>query len=93
MSIAEIHLTPEELELFATIWERFNGDLRSNKAQLEKDLDGLGLSWRDPAFERFSDGFANAMRTIHEFIDYADESIPLLRRKAEHAATARDISI
>lgn len=85
-----IHLTPEEVDLFAGVLERFATELFESKNSLNNSLSQLGGTWKDPTFSDFETEFEKTRANIDNFVKIADEHIGYLRRKAEAARQARD---
>ena len=45
----------------------------------------LGTTWRDQEHKKFVDEFNEHMKIIGRFVESAEEHIPYLMRKAQHA--------
>lgn len=74
---------PGELRRFANHLKQFNGDLRDRIAVLHGQLIGLGDTWRDQEHDKFVSEFEQTMNTIAAFVEYSEQHIPFLLRKAD----------
>ena len=82
---------PEDLEQFARDLDRFNSDLNSAMSMLRGRLSTLGQTWRDPAFDKFSNDMNQGIRTLNQYSQASSEFTSYLRRKAEASRNARDM--
>ena len=85
MSGTPVIIDPGELRQFAAQLKRFNTELGSSSRKLSAQFRHLGETWRDPAYQRFTQEFEQTMRHLNRFQMISNEVIPLLPRKAQRA--------
>jgi uncharacterized protein YukE len=72
-----------ELRRFAQQLKHFNGELVANLNALQRQMVGLGATWRDQEHEKFVEEFERHMKSISRFVEANEQYIPFLMRKAE----------
>ena len=85
MAETPVRLSPKEIRLFASLLTQFNTNLNADTKKLRAQFKRLGETWRDPAYQKFSDAFMQTMNNLERFQRIADETIPELRSLADRA--------
>jgi uncharacterized protein YukE len=74
---------PGELRRFIQHLKKFNGEVLEQMQSTQRQLVGLGATWRDQEHERFLEEFEQQLRTLSRFVDITNQYVPYLLRKAE----------
>jgi len=74
---------PEELRSFTSELKRFNTEVQSEVASVQRRWARLGESWQDGEHAKFADLFGKILATHARLVDAAEKQIPLLFRKAQ----------
>jgi hypothetical protein len=61
----------------------FNQDLVNNTRVLQGQFQSLEETWKDRQFQEFAQEFERLIRMLHQFVQYSEQQIPLLQKKAE----------
>lgn len=80
--MAKAIVDPEHLQRFAGNLQGFSNDLRERSAQLHRQFQQLGETWRDQEQARFAEEFVQMLAALERFASVADEQVPVLQRKA-----------
>lgn len=81
--MAQAVIDPAEVRRFAEELKRFNVDLQNRMASLQARFAALGETWQDQEQQKFSEEFRTTMRTLHRFLELANQHTPYLLRKAQ----------
>jgi uncharacterized protein YukE len=73
----------EDLRRFASELKRFNDDLKERIGSIHHQFSRLGETWRDQEHVKFAETFERMLRSLSRFVDYSENHIPFLLRKAE----------
>jgi len=74
---------PEELNSFALELKRFNTELQSLVASMQRRFGRLGESWQDEQHAKFAAVLNRILGTHARLADASEQCIPLLSRKAQ----------
>jgi uncharacterized protein YukE len=85
MSTSPVIIDPKDLREFVSQLKRFNQELTTSTRRLHHNFRQLGQTWRDPAYQRFSQEFEQTMRMLERFNQVSEEVIPRLLSTAERA--------
>jgi uncharacterized protein YukE len=85
MSTNPVIIDPKDLREFVSQLKRFNQELSTGTRRLQYNFRQLGQTWRDPAYQRFSQEFDQTMRMLERFNQVSEEVIPRLLSTAERA--------
>ncbi len=80
--MGKAHVDPAELRRFATDLNRFNNELQGLLSGLNARMRGLEQSWRDNEQKKFSEGFAQAVKALSNFMETSHEHVSVLNKKA-----------
>jgi uncharacterized protein YukE len=83
--VSKAIVDPEELRRFAFDLKRFNTEVQSQIATIQRRFTKLGETWQDQEHEKFADEFNKMIGTFTKFVDASDRHIPFLLRKAQKA--------
>lgn len=74
---------PDELRRFASDLKRFNTEMQSQIASIQRRFVKLGETWQDQEHAKFAETFEKMIGTMNKFVEASDTHIPFLLRKAQ----------
>ena len=80
--MSKANVDPAELRRFAQDLGRFNNELYGLVSGLNAKLNGLEATWRDQEQRKFTEAFAQTVKTIGTFLDNSAEHVKFLQKKA-----------
>jgi uncharacterized protein YukE len=81
--VSKAVVDPEELRRFAFDLKRFNTEMQSQIASVNRRFVKLGETWQDQEHQKFAEDFEKIIAAMAKFVDAADKHIPFLLRKAQ----------
>ena len=81
--MAKAIVDPEELRRFAHDLKRFNIEIQSQVASIQRRFSKLGETWKDQEHAKFSEEFGKLVVPIGKFVEASEQHIPFLLRKAQ----------
>ncbi len=76
---------PGEVRRFAHNLKQFTGELLNQMAVVQRQVAGLGSTWRDQEQKKFLEDFEQQIQVLRRFVESTDQYVPYLIRKAERA--------
>jgi uncharacterized protein YukE len=76
-------VNPEDLRRFAFELKRFNEDLQTEIASIQRRFVKLGETWQDQEQAKFAETFEQMVKALSKFVDASNKHVPFLLRKAE----------
>ncbi len=74
---------PGEVRRFAQQLKQFTGELLNQMSAIQRQLSGLGGTWRDQEHKKFQEDFEQQMLVLRRFAESTNQYVPFLVRKAE----------
>jgi uncharacterized protein YukE len=74
---------PGEVRRFAHQLKQFTGELLNQMAVVQRQVAGLGTTWRDQEHKKFMEDFDQQIQVLRRFVESTNQYIPFLIRKAE----------
>jgi uncharacterized protein YukE len=74
---------PGELRRFVQHLKKFSGEMLEQMQNVQRQVTGLGSTWRDQEHQKFVEEFEQQLRMLSRFVDVTNQYIPYLLRKAE----------
>jgi uncharacterized protein YukE len=74
---------PGEVRRFAQQLKQFTGELLNQMSSIQRQLSGLGGTWRDQEHKKFQEDFEQQMQVLRRFTESTNQYVPFLVRKAE----------
>ena len=74
---------PGEVRRFAQQLKQFTGELLNQMSMVQRQLSGLGGTWRDQEHKKFQEDFEQQMQVLRRFTESTNQYVPFLIRKAE----------
>jgi len=74
---------PGEVRRFAQQLKQFTGELLNQMSSIQRQLSGLGGTWRDQEHKKFQEDFEQQMQVLRRFTESTNQYVPFLIRKAE----------
>jgi uncharacterized protein YukE len=81
--VSKAIVDPEELRRFAFDLKRFNTEMQSQIASVNRRFVKLGETWQDQEHQKFAEDFEKIIGAMNKFVDASDKHIPFLLRKAQ----------
>ena len=76
---------PGEVRRFAHNLKQFTGELLNQMAVVQRQVAGLGATWRDQEHKKFLEDFEQQVQVLRRFVESTNQYVPYLIRKAERA--------
>lgn len=83
--MAQIHTDPDKMRQFAGELKKFADTVNNEMSSMRGRLGRLGETWQDNQYEAFVDIFSKAEKTLKDFINETQSTVPLLERDAAAA--------
>lgn len=80
--MAKANVNPAELRQFAQDLKRFTADLQSLIAGLHGRMGRLESTWRDQEQRKFSEAFAQTVKSLSTFTEASNQHVAFLSKKA-----------
>jgi uncharacterized protein YukE len=74
---------PGEVRRFAHQLKQFTGELLNQMAVVQRQVSGLGATWRDQEHKKFLEDFEQQIQVLRRFVESTNQYVPYLIRKAE----------
>jgi uncharacterized protein YukE len=74
---------PGEVRRFAHHLKQFTGELLNQMLVVQRQLSGLGATWRDQEHKKFQEDFEQQMQVLRRFVEATNQYVPYLVRKAD----------
>src|SRR5260221_8096657 len=81
--MAQAVVDPGEVRRFAHQLKQFTGELLNQMAVVQRQVAGLGSTWRDQEHKKFMEDFEQQIQVLRRFVESTNTYIPFLVRKAE----------
>ena len=82
---------PEEMKKFAGHLRKFNDLLGTESKKLKGQFKGLGETWQDQDYQKFTQEFTTLMRSIDTYLKNAEAHPRLIQSKAQAFIKARQM--
>jgi len=81
--MSRIDVDIAELERFIGQLVQYNRDLENDTYHIHGQFQELGSTWRDEAYEKFSEDWMSTFSTINKYLDSCTGYVRTLRVKAQ----------